>query len=133
MKLEEQLRRKIRLQGKAESTADAYWQWVHAYLRFVKGKGDWVHPRDLSEDDFERWLTHLANDRNVAANTQNQAFSAVLILVILSCKMRNQLTGLASFYCQDSLPSWGDRKGKLCFARSLTRYANPYVSPHHEG
>lgn len=81
MKLEEQLRQKIRSQGKAESTADAYWHWVNRFIRFAKEKrGEWVHPRELGKRQVEIFLSHLANRENVSANTQNQAFSALCYL-----------------------------------------------------
>lgn len=81
MTLEQQLRRKIRLQGKADSTADAYWYWIRRFLLFARDKrGQWVHPRDLGRRQVEIWLTHLANDVDVSANTQNQAFSAICYL-----------------------------------------------------
>jgi len=48
VKLETQLREKIRSQGKADSTADAYWYWIERFLRFAKSKrGEWVLPADM--------------------------------------------------------------------------------------
>jgi integron integrase len=38
------------------------------------------HPAELGPDDVERFLTHLAVERNVASSTQNQAKSALLFL-----------------------------------------------------
>jgi integron integrase len=38
------------------------------------------HPRDMAADEVTAFLTHLANERNVAASTQNQAKSALLFL-----------------------------------------------------
>lgn len=81
MKLEQQLRRKIRAQGKADSTADTYWHWIGQFLRYARQRrGEWVHPKDMGERQVEIWLSHLANDRDLAANSQNQAFSAVCYL-----------------------------------------------------
>ena len=81
MKLEEQLRKKIRAQGKADSTADCYWGHVKAFLLFAKEKrGVWVHPKDMGRRQVEIWLSHLANDKDLAANSQNQAFSALCYL-----------------------------------------------------
>lgn len=78
MKLKEQLYRKVRSQGKAESTADAYWGWIERFLRFARDKrGQWVHPSEMGERQVEIWLSHLANDQHVSAATQNQAFSAL--------------------------------------------------------
>ncbi len=81
MKLETQLREKIRSQGKADSTADAYWYWVERFLRFAKSKrGEWVQPVDMGKRQVEIFLSSLANDSDVSANTQNQAFSALCYL-----------------------------------------------------
>lgn len=81
MKLEQQLRETIRLQGKADSTADIYWDWCRRFLLFAREKrGEWVHPSELGERQVEIWLTHLANRQHVSANTQNQAFSALCYL-----------------------------------------------------
>jgi site-specific recombinase XerD len=38
------------------------------------------HPSKLKESDIVSYLNHLANDRNVAASTQNQALSAIIFL-----------------------------------------------------
>jgi hypothetical protein len=37
-------------------------------------------PRDMGAAEVEAFLTHLAVDQNVAASTQNQAFSALILL-----------------------------------------------------
>lgn len=81
MNLETQLRRKIRSQGKAQSTADVYWHWTSRFLRFARAKrGEWVHPKDMGKRQVEIFLSHLANELDVSANTQNQAFSALCYL-----------------------------------------------------
>jgi integron integrase len=79
--LETALRRMIRSQGKAESTADCYWDWAVKFLKWVHHQRKaWVHPKDLGRDDVERYLSALANDRRVSSTTQNQAFSALCYL-----------------------------------------------------
>lgn len=81
MKLEQKLRERIRSQGKADSTADAYWYWIDRFLRFAKAKrGEWVQPVDMGRRQVEIFLNHLANVEDVSANTQNQAFSALCYL-----------------------------------------------------
>ena len=81
MKLEDQLRETIRMQGLSSKTFDAYWHWVRQFLLFARQKrGQWVHPSELRERQVEIWLKHLANDLDVSANTQNQAFSALCYL-----------------------------------------------------
>ena len=75
-KLIDQLRLAIRRRHYSRSTEKAYVQWCVRYIRFHGLR----HPRDLSADDLTAWLNHLANDRHVAASTQNQALSALLFL-----------------------------------------------------
>jgi len=54
VKLETQLREKIRSQGKADSTADAYWYWIERFLRFAKSKrGEWVLPAEMGRRQVE--------------------------------------------------------------------------------
>ena len=75
-KLLDQLRHEIRRRNYSYKTEQAYTRWV---VRFVKYHGT-VHPSKLSDQDVEKYLNHLANERNVAAGTQNQALSALVFL-----------------------------------------------------
>ncbi|TWU67285.1 Tyrosine recombinase XerD [Crateriforma conspicua] len=64
----------------ADSTRNAYWSWVVAYVRFLKRGNQWVPPQDAGGDDVERFLTHLAVERRVSESTQDQAFAALVFL-----------------------------------------------------
>lgn len=45
MKLQEQLFRKIKAQGKSIKTAETYWHYCEDYLLRLKHKsGNWIHP-----------------------------------------------------------------------------------------
>jgi hypothetical protein len=44
-------------------TVDSYLHWIRCYIIFSGKK----HPAELSAADVERFLTHLAINRNVAA------------------------------------------------------------------
>lgn len=70
------LRDEIRKKHYSGRTEDAYSDWVNRYLRF-HGFRD---PREMGKDEVERFLSHLAVERDVAASTQNQALSALLFL-----------------------------------------------------
>jgi len=73
--LERRLRERIRVQGKAKSTANNYWHWFDRYLKF---SGSELAGEGLgAEAAAERFLTYLANRLHVSANTQNQALSAL--------------------------------------------------------
>jgi len=71
-----QLRDEVRKRHYSSRTEEAYSDWVHRYLRF-HGSRD---PREMGKEEVERFLSHLAVERDVAASTQNQAFSAILFL-----------------------------------------------------
>lgn len=66
----------LRSRHYSRRTEEAYLHWIRRFLRFHDG----AHPRQLAEQDLNRFLTHLAVDENVAASTQNQALAAVLFL-----------------------------------------------------
>ena len=75
----QQLRRTLRLQGKAYSTERAYVGKVKAFMseRGLKTLADFT---GIGGADVESHLTDLAVDGNVAPSTQNQAFHALLFL-----------------------------------------------------
>ncbi len=59
-------------------TEDAYLRWIEEFIRYEKEKhGSWRHPSEMGSQEINQFLTHLAVERNVAASTQNQAFSAI--------------------------------------------------------
>jgi integron integrase len=76
VRLEERIRTAIRRRGMSYRTEESYVSW---YKRYVKYHG-LRHPLDLGKDGIEDFLNYLASERNVAAGTQNQAFSALLFL-----------------------------------------------------
>lgn len=70
----ERARRVIRRQHKALSTEDSYIFWLRRYMTALRAL-----PQDLpSEKKFERFLSDLAQHRDVSASSQNQAFNAIL-------------------------------------------------------
>lgn len=75
-RLLDQVRQALRLRHYSRRTEEAYLLWVRRFVLF-HGKR---HPRDLGPAEVERFLGHLATQRNVAASTQNQALNALLFL-----------------------------------------------------
>ncbi|MBL8384072.1 MAG: integron integrase [Burkholderiales bacterium] len=75
-RLLDEVRARLRVLHYSIRTEDAYLDWIRRYIRFH----DKRHPRDLSARHVERFLSHLATERDVAASTQNQAKSALLFL-----------------------------------------------------
>ena len=75
-KLLDQLRAKTRLLHYSIRTEEAYVDWVTRFILFHNKR----HPKEMGGPEIEQFLTHLATARQVAASTQNQAFSAILFL-----------------------------------------------------
>jgi len=57
-------------------TEESYVDWIKRYILFHHKR----HPKDMGAPEIEQFLTYLAVDLNVAASTQNQAYSAILFL-----------------------------------------------------
>jgi len=74
-KLIERMRRAIRVRHYSIRTEEAYLGWVRRFFAFTRR-----HPQELSSDEINRFLTHLAVNDHVAASTQRQALSAILFL-----------------------------------------------------
>ena len=66
----------IRGRHYSRRTEKAYAWWITRFIRFYQQR----HPRQLGEDDVNRFLTDLAVRHNVAASTQNQALADLLFL-----------------------------------------------------
>lgn len=94
MKLQEQMRQKIKLQGKSVNTFETYWKYCAEFIKHLNRnrpvKELWKHPKDAGRVEIEAWLTSLAVG-NCAKNTQNTALQAVLYLYreVLGIKIEN--------------------------------------------
>lgn len=75
-KLMPSLREALRLRRYSLKTEKAYTHWVKRYLRFHHMR----HPREMGAREVTAFLNHQANERQVAAATQNQALAALLFL-----------------------------------------------------
>jgi integron integrase len=75
-RLLDQVRSEIRVRHMSLSTEGLYVEWVRRFILF-HGKR---HPKEMGAREVEAFLSHLAEERNVAASTQNQAKSALLFL-----------------------------------------------------
>lgn len=76
VRLMDEVRRHLRVNHYSLRTETIYIGWIR---RFILANGK-RHPREMGGPEVERFLSHLAVDRNVAASTQNQALSALLFL-----------------------------------------------------
>ncbi len=80
-RLQDQFHEVARFKHLSPRTEASYWEWVVRYLRFHKARArGWKHPRELTSHGVTPFLTYLANERNVAASTQNQALNTMLFL-----------------------------------------------------
>lgn len=75
-RLVDQLRSAIRSRGYSIRTEQAYVSWVVRFIRFYGMR----HPSEMDAQHVNQFLSHLATELDVAANTQNQALSALLFL-----------------------------------------------------
>ena len=75
-KLLAQVREACRIRHLSLRTEQAYVGWIKRYVQYHSLQ----HPRDLGAADVRAFLSHLAQDRRVAASTQNQALCALLFL-----------------------------------------------------
>lgn len=75
-RLLDQVRERIRYKHYSLRTEQAYVYWVRLFIRWHQLR----HPRDMGRTQIEAFLAMLANERQVAAATHNQALSALLFL-----------------------------------------------------
>lgn len=75
-RLMDRLRAFMRAQHLAYRTEKTYCAWILDYIRYHGRK----HPESLGPDHVQQWLSHLANHRGVAVNTQKTALNAVVFL-----------------------------------------------------
>jgi integron integrase len=80
-RLQDQFHEVARFKHLSVRSETTYWEWVVRFLKFHKVRaGEWQHPRGLGSRGVTPFLTYLANEREVAVSTQNQALNALLFL-----------------------------------------------------
>lgn len=72
----ESVRAELRTRHYSLQTEKSYLHWIKSFIRFC----DRRHPEHLYNPEIERYLTHLANNRQVSAATQNQALCAIIFM-----------------------------------------------------
>ncbi len=75
-KLLDQVREILRTKHYSYRTEQAYIDWIKRFIFFHNKR----HPKDMGAEEVQAFIAYLANERQVAASTQNQAFSAILFL-----------------------------------------------------
>jgi len=71
-KLLEQVRESIRTKHYSYRTEKTYVDWIKRFILF-HGKR---HPKEMGAEEVQKYIIYLANERQVASSTQNQALSA---------------------------------------------------------
>ncbi len=64
----------LRLKQRAFNTEKSYLRWIRSFRRFFSN----ADPAELTAQDLQTFLSHLAVDLHVAPNTQNQALNALV-------------------------------------------------------
>lgn len=81
--LEARLRECLRVAHYSYQTEKTYIGWIRNFISFHGGK----KPSTMGPDDVRAFLRHLAEERQVAASTQNQALNSVVFLFKVALKM----------------------------------------------
>ena len=66
----------MQVRNYSKRTIESYIFWIKRYIQFNENK----HPDVLSDNDVERFLTHLAVNRAVSISTQSIALNAIVFL-----------------------------------------------------
>jgi site-specific recombinase XerD len=114
-RLMDQVREVLRYHHYAYRTEQAYLKWIVQFIRFNGRR----HPKELGKADIERFLSHLACNRNVAAATQNQALNAIVFLYkhVLDVSMEEKIEAVRSRKPKQ-LPTVLSREEVRCLLRS---------------
>jgi len=75
-KLLEQYREALRSRHYSLRTETTYISWARQYILYHHKR----HPREMGVAEINDFITYLANQKSIAASTQNQAISAILFL-----------------------------------------------------
>ncbi|MDP1546196.1 MAG: integron integrase [Anaerolineales bacterium] len=83
-KLLDQYKEALRNRHYSARTEKTYLSWVRKFIRYHNPQIDAGHvdrhPREMNIAEINEFISHLANQKNIAASTQNQAISAILFL-----------------------------------------------------
>ena len=72
-KLLDQYREALRNRHYSHRTEETYISWVRQFILFHNKR----HPREMGPTEINAFISHLVNDKGVAASTQNQAISLI--------------------------------------------------------
>lgn len=75
-KLLDQVRIALRSNHYSPKTEESYVSWIRKFILY----NNKTHPMKLGKEDIQRYVSHLAIERNVSSSTQNQALQGILFL-----------------------------------------------------
>ena len=75
-KLLDLYREALRVRHYSYRTEETYVSWVRQFILYHNKR----HPREMSVEEINAFITHLVHKRKVSASTQNQALSSILFL-----------------------------------------------------
>ena len=75
-RLLDEVRSAIRIRHYSPRTEKSYVAWIKRFILFHNKR----HPREMGAEEINGFLSWLAEVRNVAAATQNQALNAIVFL-----------------------------------------------------
>ncbi len=75
-RLLDQVAEVMRYHHYSKRSEESYVRWIKKFILFNEKR----HPSELGKPEIERFLSHLAVNRNVAASTQSQALNAIVFL-----------------------------------------------------
>jgi len=75
-KLLKPMREAIRTKHYSVRTEQTYIEWIKRFIYFHHKR----HPQQMGAEEVQAYISYLANERQLAASTQNQALSAILFL-----------------------------------------------------
>lgn len=97
----ESIRADMRLRGFSIKTEKSYLYWIKGFIRFNNKQ----HPAAVAPSEITRFLTYLATQRHVAANTQKIALNALVFLYQKFLKIEVGQLGFKPATRQRQLPS----------------------------
>lgn len=80
----ESVRQEIRTMRYSIKTEKSYLWWIKGFILF----NDKKHPNDMGNHEIERFLNHLAVNRQVSSATQNQALCAIIFMYKMSFSVK---------------------------------------------
>ncbi len=94
-RLMDQVKEVLRFHHYSYRTEVSYCQWILRYLHHYGGK---THPKEMSSQQVEAFLSHLVSQRNVASSTQRQALNALVFLYreVLDIPLETEITPIRS-------------------------------------